>query len=505
LLKGQLPNTFLTSVPVVFTQNTRNDFYVLPSKIQHNDFKAIFERYSKDAKPASKKNEISKAPSSKSDIYGDFRSESLNTDKKTAQKSYVRQLSTSKKDPAAQLDECEEDKICTNNIDGNEMLLSMLAELSELLAQMGCCDKSNAQEQFHGISISAIQTNKDNSIAENILTKLEQLTALLKDDYHAEIYGSAYQDGETAGTFANQDSQNIESFLAAGNNNSISKEHISHIDPELKNQIINLMNSLNARITAATDASSENLDLRAEDINDIMQAINQKLAEHRSKIISSKQSNQSQEIADASIDENIDAAVSILNIEDNNLESASQKELLNANGAPGGNTIVSNSTSKVPGHSSVFANMLERINKDQVIGQVVKKIATANVSNKAEMVMELKPESLGKLTLKLVSENGLIAARFTAENEQVKQIIESNFQMLKDALEQKGYTIQGFSVSVGQDSAGRSNQREHLDISIPSSKGIVEEDIAAQNYAGKEQMLQSNYIGFTSSKIDFTA
>ena len=505
MLKGQLPNTFLTSVPVVFTQNTRNDFSLLPSKAQHNDFKAVFEKYSKDAKPASKKNEISKAPSSKSDICGDFRSESLNTDRKTAQKSYVRQLSTSKKDPAAQLDECEEDKVCTNNIDGNEMLLSMLAEISELLAQMGCCDKSNAQEQFHGISISAIQTNKDNSIAENILTKIEQLSALLKDDYHAETYGSAYQDGKAAATFANQYSQNIESFLAAGNNNSISKEHISHIDPELKNQIIDLMNSLNARITAATDASSENLDLRAEDINDIIQAANQKLSEHRSKTISSKQSNQSQEIAHAFINENIGAAVNILNIEDNNLESTSQNELLNANGASGGNTIVPNSASKVQGHSTAFSNMLERINKDQIIGQVVKKIGAANVSNKAEMVMELKPESLGRLTLKLVSENGLIAARFTAENEQVRQIIESNFQTLKDALEQKGYIIQGFSVSVGQDSAERSNQRDHRNISIPVSKVIEEEDIAVHNYAGKEQMLQSNYIGFTSSKIDFTA
>lgn len=62
--------------------------------------------------------------------------------------------------------------------------------------------------------------------------------------------------------------------------------------------------------------------------------------------------------------------------------------------------------------------------------------------------MHLKPDSLGKLTLKIIHERGEILAKITAENQQVKEILESNMQMLKDALEKNGYSVQNLSVSV---------------------------------------------------------
>ncbi len=97
-----------------------------------------------------------------------------------------------------------------------------------------------------------------------------------------------------------------------------------------------------------------------------------------------------------------------------------------------------------------------------VTNQVMMKVKLMAGESKQEMEMHLKPESLGKLSLKIIHERGEILAKITAENEQVKGIIESNMQLLKDALEKSGLTVQSLSVSVGngQDKGQSRNSNE---------------------------------------------
>jgi flagellar hook-length control protein FliK len=93
------------------------------------------------------------------------------------------------------------------------------------------------------------------------------------------------------------------------------------------------------------------------------------------------------------------------------------------------------------------------IPKNEIINQVVEKAKVVLTGEKSEMVMDLKPDSLGKLSLKIVTEHGIVTAKFIAESQQVKQILEANMQVLKDSLEKQGMSVQGFSVSVGQQSS----------------------------------------------------
>lgn len=99
------------------------------------------------------------------------------------------------------------------------------------------------------------------------------------------------------------------------------------------------------------------------------------------------------------------------------------------------------------------ANLVDKpapVYKMEVLKQIVEKAQILLGDNMSEMDMQLKPENLGKLSLKLVIEKGLMSARFIAESQQVKEVIESNFNQLKDMLQQKGLDVQSFSVSVGQ-------------------------------------------------------
>ncbi len=100
--------------------------------------------------------------------------------------------------------------------------------------------------------------------------------------------------------------------------------------------------------------------------------------------------------------------------------------------------------------------------KEEILKQVVDKASVVIDGDKSEMLMELKPDSLGKLSLKIVTERGMVMAKFVAENQQVKEIIESNMQILKDALSKQGVSVQGLSVSVGNEQHGARNGQQGL-------------------------------------------
>lgn len=87
--------------------------------------------------------------------------------------------------------------------------------------------------------------------------------------------------------------------------------------------------------------------------------------------------------------------------------------------------------------------------KDQLFGQIMEHAKLMLSANQSEMEMSLKPEHLGKLQLKVMVENQVVTARFVAESQQVKQIIETNLSQLRDQLRESGLMVDHLSVSVG--------------------------------------------------------
>lgn len=93
----------------------------------------------------------------------------------------------------------------------------------------------------------------------------------------------------------------------------------------------------------------------------------------------------------------------------------------------------------------------ENVEKNLIMNQIIKKIKFVTTDRFSELKIQLKPENLGKLLLKIALEKGEITAKFTAENNHIKEIIESNFSELKGSLQEKGINVQNLSVSVGNE------------------------------------------------------
>ncbi|MDP4092147.1 MAG: flagellar hook-length control protein FliK [Bacillota bacterium] len=148
------------------------------------------------------------------------------------------------------------------------------------------------------------------------------------------------------------------------------------------------------------------------------------------------------------------------------------------------------------------------ISKSEIVNQVIEKAKVLTTGDKSEMVVDLKPDNLGKVSLKVVTERGMVMAKFVAESQQVKEVLESNMQLLKDALEKQGLSVQGFSVSVGQNSSQGFSENQRFQPEKSSITGSTQNTggINTASAAGMEVLQQrNNPYEITTNSINLTA
>ena|GEM_PF-2517955 len=86
--------------------------------------------------------------------------------------------------------------------------------------------------------------------------------------------------------------------------------------------------------------------------------------------------------------------------------------------------------------------------KAEVIMQVAERVTVMSGEGITEMQVQIHPENLGKLLLRVVNENGLYSAHIKAETFQVKELIQSHLNDLKSALKEQGYNFFSLDVSL---------------------------------------------------------
>lgn len=102
--------------------------------------------------------------------------------------------------------------------------------------------------------------------------------------------------------------------------------------------------------------------------------------------------------------------------------------------------------------NNIIMSKAEKLQEQiDVLKQITEKVTVNILEDKSEMLIKLKPDNLGKVTMQIAVENGNITAKFLAESERVKEILESNMQELKDHLAKQGMAVQDLSVSVGNE------------------------------------------------------
>lgn len=104
-----------------------------------------------------------------------------------------------------------------------------------------------------------------------------------------------------------------------------------------------------------------------------------------------------------------------------------------------------------PNLSEVTANQqaMERFTStEEIMNQITEYIKINLKSDVQEMELQLHPASLGSVNVQLAAKDGVITAQFTAQNETVKAVIESQLVQLKTQFEEQGIKVDAVEVTV---------------------------------------------------------
>lgn len=149
-------------------------------------------------------------------------------------------------------------------------------------------------------------------------------------------------------------------------------------------------------------------------------------------------------------------------------------------------------------------HLAEKPLSQTVTSQVMMKVKLMAGENKQEMEISLKPDNLGKMTLKIIHERGEILAKITTESAQVKSILESNMQLLKDSLEKSGFSVQGLNVSVGNGNGGGQAQDQGSRKDGSEAEKKIK-DVSAIRSSAASRLMFNQGMAEGSSSIDLSA
>ncbi|NLK09132.1 MAG: flagellar hook-length control protein FliK [Firmicutes bacterium] len=140
------------------------------------------------------------------------------------------------------------------------------------------------------------------------------------------------------------------------------------------------------------------------------------------------------------------------------------------------------------------------VSPGQVVEQIIQKAQLDSTGEYGEVRLQLKPEHLGELQMKIATNNGVVSALFIAESHTVKSLIESGLPDLKEQLMQHGLNIQDVAVHVGSDPSSNGQAHSgHSRFDWPGSLGV-----RGASQSTKVQVSHTPQRGWGSS-IDFRA
>ncbi len=127
----------------------------------------------------------------------------------------------------------------------------------------------------------------------------------------------------------------------------------------------------------------------------------------------------------------------------------------------------------------------------QIVDQIVDQSRVVTKLQNTEMVIKLKPEHLGELTLKVVVDNGAINASFHSNNPEVRSIIEASLFQLKQDLANNGLKVENVGVYAGlsqflpNHDQERNSRQQFVKLTNKKNAGEFVEAIVAETEAGK--------------------
>lgn len=153
---------------------------------------------------------------------------------------------------------------------------------------------------------------------------------------------------------------------------------------------------------------------------------------------------------------------------------------------------------------------------EEIVKQIVSQIKVNITQSATSMQMELHPASLGHVALTIESKAGVITAQFSAQNEVVKEAIESQIAELRENIESQGIKVEAVEVTVASHEFEQNLQQNNQEakqqqeeaarvaragrrIRLNLTDAVEDEELSEEERITKEMMEENG------NTVDFTA
>ncbi|NLJ91089.1 MAG: flagellar hook-length control protein FliK [Clostridiales bacterium] len=148
--------------------------------------------------------------------------------------------------------------------------------------------------------------------------------------------------------------------------------------------------------------------------------------------------------------------------------------------------------------------------------QIIEQVKVKLQDNSQVLEIDLHPNHLGKLTLEIAQKNGLLTAKFLAQNEGTKELIESQMSILKEQLSLQGLKVEDIEVEVGlseffqnQGNESDSNQGKHnQERKVSRLRHMVGEDLPEElleELPNEDLLISYEDEGLNNNTVSYTA
>ncbi|RKM57249.1 hypothetical protein D6853_04340 [Butyrivibrio sp. X503] len=198
--------------------------------------------------------------------------------------------------------------------------------------------------------------------------------------------------------------------------------------------------------------------------------------------------------------------------EQNNSESSLNKQATPENIF---NTFIKNVTDTITTDFDVINTEVyeQRAQMENVIRQITEKITITSKEDVTSMELSLHPASLGNVSVHLTSTKDGIVAKFAAQNEIVKEAVESQLVMLQQKFEEKGIKVTSVEVTIAshgfEQNLDEGNQKEAPGEDPKNKKSLRRINLSEikdiDESLEEEEKLQAQMMAMNGNTVDFSA
>lgn len=179
------------------------------------------------------------------------------------------------------------------------------------------------------------------------------------------------------------------------------------------------------------------------------------------------------------------------------------------------NQIVNNIVDAAETQAPEAVTYTDRAQMENIIRQITEKITIAASENETTMELQLHPASLGNVNIMLTSSKDGIVAKFTAQNEIVKEAVESQMMQLQQKFNEQGIKITSIEVTIAshafeQNLQQQDQNHEAYENNRSSRKGLRRINLVDIGEEEEQDMTEAERIAaqmmaMNGNTIDFSA